>query len=153
MRRPLTTPWVRRQLAYRFNSACALPAGTPAGTACTLANGGILTPVPNPVTTWIPNYNDDRTTFQAFYVQDQWTINRLTVNAALRYEWAKSWAPEGENGVIANLITPAILDPRTEGVTGYHDISPRVGLAYDVFGNGKTALRVNIGHYLAAREQ
>ena len=137
-----------RQLSYRFNSACALPAGTPAGTACTLANGGILTPVPNQVTTWIPNYNDDRTTFQAFYVQDQWTINRLTVNAALRYEWAKSWAPEGENGVIANLITPAILDPHTEGVTGYHDISPRVGLAYDLFGNGKTALRVNLGHYL-----
>ena len=31
---------------------------------------------------------------------------------------------------------------------GYHDISPRMGAAYDVFGNGKTALKVNIGQYL-----
>jgi hypothetical protein len=137
------------QMAYTFNSLCALPAGTPAGTACTLANGGILTPRPVSVLTAIPNYNDDRTTFQAFYAQDQWTINRLTVNAALRYEWAKSWAPEGKNGVIANRWTPALLDPRTEGVTGYHDLSPRVGFAYDVFGTGKTAVRFNVGHYLA----
>ena len=43
-----------------------------------------------------------------------------------------------------------ILDPRTDSVTGYHDISPRVGAAYDVFGNGKTAVRVNLGHYLSS---
>jgi hypothetical protein len=35
-------------------------------------------------------------------------------------------------------------------VTGYNDITPRVGLAYDVFGTGKTALKVNIGKYLQA---
>ena len=33
---------------------------------------------------------------------------------------------------------------------GYNDISPRAGAAYDVFGNGKTALKFNIGRYLAA---
>jgi hypothetical protein len=136
------------QLSYTFNSLCALPPGTPAGTACTLQNGGVLTPRPISVTTTIPNYTDNRTTFQAYYVQDQWTIDRLTVNAALRYEWAKSWHPEGKNGVVANRWTPAILDPHTEGVTGYHDISPRFGIAYDVFGTGKTAVRVNFGHYL-----
>jgi hypothetical protein len=143
------------QLNYTFNSLCQLP-GEPAPVApgagvrpCTAALGGTIVPRPIQATTTIPNYNDDRTTFEAFYVQDQWTINRLTVNAALRYEWAKSWAPEGKNGVIANRWTPAILDPRTEGVTGYHDISPRVGVAYDVFGTGKTAVRFNVGHYLA----
>ena len=60
-----------------------------------------------------------------------------------------SWAPQGKNGVVANRWTPAILDPRTEGVNSYQDISPRVGLAYDVFGTGKTAVRFNIGHYLS----
>ena len=33
-------------------------------------------------------------------------------------------------------------------MTGYKDISPRGGVAYDVFGNGKTALKVNFGKYL-----
>ena len=44
-------------------------------------------------------------------------------------------------------MAPFLL-PRTEGVQGYHDISPRMGAAYDVFGNGKTALKVNVGQYL-----
>ena len=37
---------------------------------------------------------------------------------------------------------------RTDGVTGYNDITPRMGAAYDLFGNGKTALKVNLGKYL-----
>jgi len=36
----------------------------------------------------------------------------------------------------------------TKGVTGYNDITPRAGLAYDVFGNGKTSLKVYGGKYL-----
>ncbi len=33
----------------------------------------------------------------------------------------------------------------------YKDITPRVGVAYDVFGNGKTALKFNLGKYLEGR--
>ena len=35
-------------------------------------------------------------------------------------------------------------------VDAYNDITPRFGVAYDVFGNGKTALKFNMGHYLDA---
>ena len=37
---------------------------------------------------------------------------------------------------------------RRKGVDSYKDITPRFGVAYDVFGNGKTAIKVNVGKYL-----
>ncbi|MEP7306868.1 MAG: hypothetical protein ABJA98_15240 [Acidobacteriota bacterium] len=40
--------------------------------------------------------------------------------------------------------------PQSTGVLGCNDITPRVGVAYDVFGNGKTALKFNLGRYLEA---
>ena len=136
------------QMTYRFNS-CLLNAGLPSTTPCNIATNGTFVPTPNQVTLSIPNYQHNVTTFHALYLQDQWTRDRLTLQGALRYEFAKSWHPQGTNGVLwDNRWTPAQIDPYTEGVKGYHDVSPRAGVAYDVFGNGRTALRLNAGHYL-----
>jgi len=38
------------------------------------------------------------------------------------------------------------------GVEGHHDVWPRGGVAYDVFGTGKTSVKVNIGRYLEAAQ-
>ena len=35
-------------------------------------------------------------------------------------------------------------------VDAFNDLTPRFGVAYDVFGNGKTAVKFNMGHYLDA---
>ena len=64
---------------------------------------------------------------------------------ALRH--ARSWYPEQQIGPSRFLPTPIIF-PETKGVDSYKDISPRVGVAYDVFGNGRTALKANVGKYL-----
>ena len=73
------------------------------------------------------------------------------MQAGVRYEHAWSWFPEGENGVVAdNQFGSKFLFPRTDGVTGYHDITPRMGAALDVFGNGKTSVKVNVSKYLQA---
>ena len=96
----------------------------------------------------------NRTLPDALFVQDQWTRSRLTLQGGLRYEHVRSYFPEGENGVVeAHRFGPAFTFPRTDGVTGYHDITPRMGGSYDVFGTGKTALKVSFSKYLQARVQ
>ena len=98
-----------------------------------------------------PFWQSNRTRFDAFYVQDQWTRDRLTVQGGIRYEHAWSWFPEGENGIVAdNQFGSRFIFPRNDGVAGYHDITPRLGAAYDLFGDGRTSVKVNISKYLQA---
>jgi len=96
-----------------------------------------------------PWQDGPRTRYDGFYVQDQWTTGRLTLQGALRYEHAWSFFPAGLSGLLAPsrfMPTPFTYD-RHEGAN-YNDIVPRMGMAYDVFGNGKTALKVNFSKYL-----
>jgi hypothetical protein len=98
-------------------------------------------------TRWEQN---DRTATSAFFVQDQWTMGRVTLQGALRYDRASSWAPAEGNGTteISRFNPAPITFPRTVSVSGYNDITPRLGAAWDVFGNGRTALKANWGKYL-----
>jgi hypothetical protein len=116
-------------VAYRFNSG-----------------------VPNQITENVNAFPaNQRVRYDSFYAQDQVTRGRVTLQGALRYDRAWSYFPEVTIGPVRFLPAP-ITYPRTDGVNAYNDISPRGGVAVDVFGNGKTSLKVNVGRYLQAAQ-
>ncbi len=106
--------------------------------------------VPNRITEYLRDYRTfSRVRFNALYVQDQWTRGRLTAQGALRYDHSWSYYPEQSIGG-TRFLPDVTVFPKSQGVIGYNDITPRMGLAYDLFGNGKTALKFNAGRYLEA---
>ncbi len=97
----------------------------------------------------------------AGFVQDDWRVKpRLTLNIGLRYEY--TGRPHERNNYIANfdpnvnpLTTPAITQVGGSGLppmwkADYKDFAPRVGLAWDVKGNGKTVVRAGAGVFYNA---
>lgn len=85
----------------------------------------------------------------AFYGQEVWTLRRMTLQGAFRYDRSWSYFPEQRVGYATFLPSTQFVYPETDGVS-WNDISPRAGVAYDLFGNGKTSIKVNVGKYLQA---
>jgi hypothetical protein len=81
------------------------------------------------------------------FAEDRWTVKRLTLTGGLRYDYFKLSFPETRIGAGAFNPSRNVVFPETEGAS-LHDISPRGGLALNVFGDGKTALKVSLGKYL-----
>jgi hypothetical protein len=86
----------------------------------------------------------------SLYAQDQWTRHRLTLTGAIRYDRSASFFPQEQVGPNPFILTPTVF-PAQDG-TSYNDITARFGVAYDVFGNAKTSVKVNVGKYLAAAD-
>jgi len=110
----------------------------------------------------------------SFYGMDSWKISRrLTLDYGLRLDHLGPWVDESGKG--AAVFVPGAYDPNATGggvsLTGFewHAIdpsiplsgakgraffyNPRVGFAYDIFGNGRTVLRGGFGVYRYHDEQ
>ena len=83
------------------------------------------------------------------YVQDRWTVKKLTANLGLRFDYFNTYFPPQTIG--PSLYTPNrnLNFPETPWVA-WKDFTPRMGVVYDVFGNGKTAVKASLNKYVLA---
>jgi hypothetical protein len=88
----------------------------------------------------------------SLYAQDTYTRARLTLQGGVRYDGIGTSYPDtGAGGPDYLLMPTRIFYPAgTTDEIHWKDVTPRIGASYDLFGNGRTALKVNVGKFLTA---
>jgi hypothetical protein len=89
----------------------------------------------------------------SLYAQDQWTRNRLTLQGGVRWDHLVTNYPDSTicgQGYTAACTRELFYPKGSTQSVQWDDVTPRVGVAYDVFGNGRTAFKFNIGKYMEA---
>jgi hypothetical protein len=81
------------------------------------------------------------------YAQDRWTFKQATINGGVRLDFFKNKFPEQVLGPASFVPNRNIVIPETP-YASLKDITPRIGVAYDLFGNGRTSLRSSWGKYM-----
>jgi len=104
--------------------------------------------VPNQITEFATPYTQAwRVTELGVFAQDRWTLRRLTLHGGLRFDYFGTTFPQQHLG-------PGPLVPgrnMTFAETAWYrlkDVSPRLGAALDLFGDGKTAVTASAGRYV-----
>jgi hypothetical protein len=104
--------------------------------------------VPESVTYYAAPLNARMRTRQiGLYAQEQWTLSRLTLYGGLRYDSDHGWNPAQD--IPAGPYVGARHYDEVRNVPNWKDINPRMGFAYDLFGTGRTAIKANIGRFVA----
>jgi hypothetical protein len=107
-------------------------------------NNGVPNQLTESISPWV---NDTHIGWDALFAQQRWTRGRVTLQGAIRFDRVTSWFPAQQEGP-SRFLPVAIVIPETSGVDSYKDVTPRAGIAYDLLGTGRTALKFQAGKYL-----
>ena len=80
------------------------------------------------------------------YAQDSWSMKRLTLNLALRFDYMNQSVPVQDTPG-GTWLGPRHFDA-VKNVPNWKDLGPRLGVAYDLFGTGKTAVKMSLSRYV-----
>lgn len=83
------------------------------------------------------------------FAQDAWTLKRVTMNLGLRID--KFNGEISQNTLGAGRFVPQRSFPETNNMPNWTDFSPRLGVSYDLFGTGRTALKGTFNRYGAGQ--
>jgi hypothetical protein len=78
------------------------------------------------------------------FVQDDWSLKRLTLSLGIRYDRNNGYIPESTR--VAGPFAPAATFPEVQFAI-WNAVAPRVHFAYDLTGNGKTAIKGGWGRF------
>ncbi|HWI18794.1 MAG TPA: hypothetical protein VNT81_13665 [Vicinamibacterales bacterium] len=83
---------------------------------------------------------------QDLFINDTWALGRVTMNLGMRWDRYRGWMPEQGQPSFANgpVNVPAQSFPEREFYV-WNNIGPRIGLTYDLAGDGKTVLKASYG--------
>ena len=84
------------------------------------------------------------------FAQDLWTIGRMTLTGALRFDYFNSGYPQQTVGPGALVPNRNFTFPAEDNLD-WKDLTFRSGWAYDLRGDGKTAVRVALNKYVAGQ--
>ena len=93
-----------------------------------------------------PRYAVENIRDVGLYVDERWSLNRVTLSGGLRYDYFNGYAPEQYSD--AGTWVPARLTPRVDNIPNWRDIDPRLGVSWDLFGNARTAVKFTMGRYV-----
>ena len=79
------------------------------------------------------------------YLQDSWRLGNLTLNPGVRFERFTMSIPAQSAG--AGTWVPARDFAAQNNIVNWNTVSPRFGFAWDLFGNGRTALKGGLSRY------
>ena len=83
------------------------------------------------------------------YAQDKWTLRRLTMTGSIRFDYLNMGIPA--ESAPAGRWVGARDFAAVSDVPNWKDISPRAGVSYDLFGNGKTAIKATVSRYVSGQ--
>ena len=80
---------------------------------------------------------------RAAYIQDGWVRNRWTFNLGLRFDQQASYLPE-ETAPQSRFFPDPIKQAETDDLISWNNLSPRLGVIYDLTGSAKTLLKASL---------
>ncbi len=94
-----------------------------------------------------PNTSQNGLWTYGAFLNDSWRVsNRLTANIGVRFDRYRAFLPAQVHD--AGRFNPAPIDfPENTNVVDFNLFAPRLGVTYDVRGDGRTVAKFNYGNY------